>query len=231
MLHRLIDTLRGLIAGTAEDVSDRNDLALLKQQLRDAGATLQAARKAVALATAQHEQDVRRISKITETIGDLEARAIAALAKGEEKLAIEAANAIAVLEDERGSLGASTSAFEGDLQKLNENVRRSEAQLRDLERGQRVATVREKVQAVSSFSVAAPGTSLADASQTLERIRDRQERGLLADTALAAMSAVEAPSQLVSRLADAGCGAPVRSSGETVLERLRASSPKLLTNS
>jgi phage shock protein A len=231
MIDRLITTLKGLIYRAAEDAGGDYDLALLSQQLRDAGAVVLSARKAVALATAQHEQDRNRIRRIADSIRDLEERTVAALSKGNDRLAREGAEAIAILEDEHLALIASTEAFEVDLRTLNENLRSAEARLRELERGQKTASVREKVRAAGSFGVSTDHAPLAHAQETLERINDRQERGVLADKALAALSVVEDPKELAARLADAGCGAPLRSSADVVLDRLKSSSPRLIADS
>lgn len=230
MIDRLIATLKGLIYRATEDAGDEYDLALLSQQLREAGATVRSARKAVALATAQHEQDRNRITRIADSIRDLEERTVAALSKGNDRLAREGAEAIAILEDEHLALSASTEAFGTDLRTLNGNLRRAEAHLRELERGQKTASVRESVRAAGSFGVAADHVPLAHAQETLERINDRQERGALADKALANLTVVESPRELAARLADAGCGAPLRSSADAVLDRLKPSSPRLIAD-
>lgn len=230
MIDRLISTLRALINGTVEETGERNDLALLSIQIRDAGAAVRAARKAVALAKAQNGQDRRRIDTVSAAIADLEVRAKAALTKGADHLAREAAEAIAVLEDERAALTEAVTTFEADIAVLTDNLLRAEVRLRDLERGQRVANVREQVRTAETLGASVRQSSLAEAEDTLSRIRDRQERGLLADEALASLSALDRPKELLSRLADAGCGAPLRSSAETVLERLKSDKPALIPN-
>lgn len=231
MIDRLISTLKALMNGAVEQAGVRNDLALLSAQIRDAGAAVRAARKAVALAKAQNEQDRRRIGTVADAIADLELRAKAALAKGADPLARDAAEAIAVLEDEHAALSAAVSAFEEDIAVLTDNLRRAEARLRELERGQRVANVREHVRTASTLGAAVRQSSLTEAEDTLTRIRDRQERGMLADEALASLSALDRPKELVSRLAEAGCGAPERSSADAVLDRLQAANPILIAKS
>ncbi len=231
MFDKFISTLRGLMYDTADSVADRNDMSLLSQQLRDAGNAVRSARMAVALASAQQEQDKNRIVRIDDAVADLEERTRDALLKGAEDLAREGAEAISVLEDEQEALKRSTREFEAEIDTLKHNVRLAEARLREMERSQKMAVVRDRVRSTGSFHVLSNPAPLAEAEETLNRIQSRQERGALADKALTAMSAVDRPEELVSRLADAGCGAPVRSSADLVLERLRESSPKLVTQS
>ena len=228
MLRKLTSALRALVNGALEDAGGRQDLALLAQHIRDAGSNVRAAQKAVALAKAQNEQDRRRIEKLSKTIADLEGRARAALAKGESLLSREAAEAIAVLEDERAALSEAVDAFSADIRTLTENVRLSEARLRELKRGQHVAKVRERVRIAGGPGSFIEHSHLADAEDTLSRIKERQERGTLADQALASLSVLDSPKELVARLADAGCGAPLKTSADAVLQRLKP--PPLLTS-
>lgn len=230
MINKLISTLKGLLNGTAQDALEKNDIALLSQQIRNAGSDVRSARKAVALASAQNEQDRGRIDRIEGSITDLEKRTGSAIVKGMDTLARDGAEAIAVLEDEREALTASMVAFETDIRSLKDNMRRAEARMRELERGQRTAVVQEKVHSAGSLAGTSDQTSLVDAEETLARIRNRQERGALADTALASLAVMERPRDLVARLAEAGCGSPTGSSAESVLARLRAAQPKLIAH-
>ncbi|MXN64509.1 PspA/IM30 family protein [Stappia sp. GBMRC 2046] len=228
MFRRLISTLRALVNGAIEEAGGRHDLALLTQQIRDAGSNVRAAQKAVALAKAQNEQDHRRIAKLSNAIEDLETRARSALAKGEDALAREAAEALAVMEAERAALSDAVEAFSADIGLLTENVRCAEARLRELKRGHRVASVREQVRAAGGPGPSVEYSSLGEAEDTLSRIKERQERGTLADQALASLSILDRPKELVARLADAGCGAPLGPSTDDVLQRLK-STPLLVS--
>jgi phage shock protein A len=219
MISRLLTTFRGLLGEAADGTSAQAEFALLSGQLREAGNAVRQARLALALATAQHKQDRNRRDRIDQTIADLESRTRAALAEGREEIAREGAEAIAVLEDERKALDRSVRSFEPDLATLRENLRQTEARLRELERGRNAAVVRSRIGAAGSAS--ASPASLFNAEETLERINGRQERGALADRALAALTVIERPKDLIERLADAGCGAPVRTSADAVLERLK----------
>jgi hypothetical protein len=93
--------------------------------------------------------------------------------------------------------------------------------LKDLQRGERLARATDAAQKVDH---AASGVSLAtldDAERTLERLRDLQKQ---TDAVSAVLKQMEGPSRtagLIERLAEAGCGAPLRSSADDVLARLR----------
>src|ERR1700751_3663759 len=101
MLKTLVTLVRGRTFAIAEEVADQNALLILDQQMRDAGGTLDNAKKALAVAIAQDGQESGRLGTPRARIEDLEARTVAAIEGGRDDLATEAAEAIAILEAER----------------------------------------------------------------------------------------------------------------------------------
>lgn len=215
----MIATLKAIFRNATEQSGDGVALLTLDQQITDAGKQVRSARKAVALAKAQQEQDRRRLAQTKTNIADLESRACDALQQGKEALAQETATAIAILEDERDALQKSAQVFESDMATLVGNLRKAEMRFRSLERGQRMVKVRNSVRTASSVTHA---SNLSDAEETLTKLQDRQERADLTDEAYAALSVFDRPDDLVQRLSDEGCGTPVTSSAEQVLERLKS---------
>src|ERR671932_297282 len=96
--------LRGAAAASEEAFADRHALLVLDQQMREAAAALDAAKRALAFAVAQDGQEGKRLDAVLAKISDLETRALAALEGGREDLAAEAAEAIAALEADRDSI-------------------------------------------------------------------------------------------------------------------------------
>ena len=64
-------------------------------------------------------------------------------------------------------------------------------------------------------------STLKDAEETLERLRTRQKEIDATATAMDEMKSSNDPAALTERLASAGCGAPVSSSADDVLARLK----------
>lgn len=221
-MSRVISTIKAIFVGSLEARGDDFSHLSLQQQTREAGHQVLKARKAVALAKAQHEQDGRRLDRIMTDISDLEERARVALEKGQDTLAKDAAIAIAILEDERDGLAKTISVFEKDLSVLVTNLRQLEVRLRALQRGQRVAKVRQTVQSAGNVIDL---STLSEAEETLSSIQERQERQQLADEAFKTLSASDRSDALIKRLAEAGCGDPVAASVDAVLERLKKPAP------
>ena len=143
MFRQVATLFRGLAHDAGERFTDRHALLILEQQIRDAARAVAAARKAVAIAIAQNAQEARQHQNLRTRITDLESRAVAALNKGLEDLAREAAETIAQLEAESEVSQQALAVFEEEITRLKANVRAAEAKLRDVQRGQRLASATE----------------------------------------------------------------------------------------
>lgn len=220
MLKQFFALVRGRSYEAAETVVDRNALVILRQQIRDCADAIAAARRAVAIAIAQNEQEVAQFKKLVVRIDDLEKRTIAAIEQGQNELAREAAETIAMLEAERDASGEAQKSFSTEIERLKRTIRVSEMRLRELQRGQRIVAAVDSTQRLRE---SAPGSSLSalkDAEETLLRLRTRQNQIDATAAAMAEMEQSGDPAAVSEKLAAAGCGAPLRSSADAVLERL-----------
>ncbi len=225
MFKSLITLFRGTAHEAVTGVVDANIMTVLDQQLRDCAAIIDKARKSVALAVAQKRQEEDRLTRTVERISDLEDRARAALEKGSEDLAREAAEVIANLEAERDASRDAVQTFNTEIRRLKTIVRNAEARLLELKRGQRLAKATASAQKLRDRGIArnANGVNtLNDAEETLERLRSRQKEIDDANQALDEMDLTANPKSVAEKLADAGCGSPIRSSADSVLDRLRS---------
>lgn len=226
MFKPLFTLLRGVANQSAEGFTDRHALAILKQQMHDCGNAIIAARKAVAIAIAQNEQEVIQHKRIIVRMTDLEDRTVAALEQGKKQLAREAAETIALLETECDATKQAQAQFSKEIERLKTIVRSAEMRLRELQRGQRIAAATDKAQRLRQT---VPGSGLAalkDAEETLARLRVRQQQ---IDTTAEAISEMEEsgdPARILKKLAEAGCGAPQKSSADDVLARLQKKTRK-----
>jgi phage shock protein A len=231
MFEPFINQLKALFLVSAGEPRDRLSLDLFSFNLRTAAASVRAAQVALARARAEQQQDRKRLSQIERSLEDLENRARNALLKGLEPLAREAAEAIALLEDEKTALQAAIQSFERDLSGLTETLHRAQSRLRALKRGERTVVVRDRIQKAQSFGSDTGQSALSRAEDQLEDIQRRQERDRLAEREFKALSAADDPDALIEKLGEAGCGAPVKTSADAVLARLRSDLPLLLQQS
>jgi phage shock protein A len=228
MLKTLVTLFRGAAFRAEEEFADRSALLILGQQIRDAAAGIERAKRALAVAIAQDEAEGTRLETTTTRIADLEERAVAALNGGSEELAAEAAEAIALMEQDRDSIREARATFAREIAGLKSTVRKSGQRLAELERGRRIASAAESVRRLKAGSglgtsrLSAGGTTaLADAEATLRRLRERQLEDAAAADAFETLDTEPSPSSVADRLEAAGFGKRTRPTGASVLERLK----------
>ena len=227
MLKTFVTLFRGAAAAAAEDVADRNALLILDQQMRDAAASVERAKTALAVAIAQDGQEGKRLEATLGRIADLEIRAVAALGGGREDLAQAAAEEIAALEAERAASERARAVFAAEIARLRRAVAAAAGRVAELERGRCIARAAEAARRLRKGRIETTSlheNSLAEAEKTLERLRGRQEEAEAADAALDRFDGAARSATLAERLADEGFGPRLRPNAADVLARLKARS-------
>src|SRR6188768_1701893 len=206
MLKTIVTLFRGAAFRAEEEFADRSALLILDQQIRDAAAGIERAKRALAVAIAQDEAEGKRLETTLSRIADLEERAVAALGGGSEELAAEAAEAIAVMEADRDSIREARATFAREIAGLKATVRKSSQRLAELERGRRIAQAAESVRRLKTAGAPAGNTALADAETTLHRLRERQAEETAAAAAFETLDVEANPAGIAERLEAAGFG-------------------------
>lgn len=226
MFKTLITLVRGGVSAAGSEIADRNALLILDQQLRDATAALERAKRALALAIAQDQQEGSRLAAIEKQIADLETRVLAALEGGRDELARDGAEVIARLEADRDAAATARSLFATEIARLRNHVGQAEARIAAVDRGRRVARAAEAVRHVrlGRVETALPHqATLAEAEKTLKRLRERQDEAAIAEEVLDEIDAATAPVAAAERLAAEGFGPRMRATADDVLARLKES--------
>ncbi|HEY2134465.1 MAG TPA: PspA/IM30 family protein [Xanthobacteraceae bacterium] len=223
MFKTLITLARGTSARASEMLEDQNALLILDQQIRDAAAALDRARRALAIAAAQDASEEKRIAGFQADIRDLETRATAALDTRED-LAAEAAEAIAELEIDLAAAQASHTSFARESARLRALVRNGERRLADLERGRRTAQAAEAVRRLRTkglWTVGSNASALRDAEATLARLRRNQSEAEIADDVYDELDSERGAGLTKEKLEKAGFGERTKPTAASVLERLK----------
>jgi len=225
MFKTVLTLFRGSVAAAGEELEDRSALLILDQQMRDAAAAVERAKRALALAIAQDQQEGVRLDATNARIADLEVRAAAALDGGREDLAREAAEAIAGLEADRDAALTARALFATEIARLKRHVSGAEMRIAALDRGRRIARASEAVRALRRGGIEAARpyeSTLPEAERTLQRLRERQQEAQAADEALIEIDAANGPLATAEKLAEQGFGPRMRSTADDVLARLKA---------
>ncbi len=187
MIKLFVTLLRGRSAEAAEAASaDRNALPLLDQQIRDAAAALNRARRALALAMAQEAQKAPRLEDAARRIADLEGRARQAPAADREDLATEAAEVIAGLEAEHSARRTAQALFAAEAARLRRTIADTEARLAAFDCGRRLVRATAALRGPHGDRIAAAPlreATLAEVEATLARLRERQAEAAAAQDA------------------------------------------------
>jgi phage shock protein A len=226
MFKTLFLLIRGSAASAVEEIADRNALLILDQQMREAGAAIERAKRALALAIAQDGAEAKRLDAAIARIADLEVRVKAALEAGNEGIAREGAETIAALEADRDAAQAARTLFASEIARLRAIVTQAEQRLTTLDRGRRVARAAESVRTMRKTPIeeGRPHEStLSEAEATLQRLRERQAESMAADDALAQLDPATNPIGVAERMAAQGFGPRLKTTADDVLARLRAS--------
>ena len=224
MFNLLSLLIRGQSARLTEEITDRNAFLILDQQIRDAASAVDRARKAMAIAMAQDENEKKRLLTLDARIAALETRAIAALEGGRDDLAAEAAEAIAALETDRDETRTACQRFATESARLRQTLVANERRFAALERGRRMAQVEEataRLRSTGTSPIATGSGALRDAEATLDRLRQRQSEEAMTDAALDKLDHSRGPDRVSDKLESAGFGPASKPTAAAVLARLR----------
>lgn len=147
-----------------------------------------------------------------------------ALDKGDENLANEIAEKIADLENELEAQQSVLDGYNASLTQLKQTIRNTERNIKSMQREISVVKTTEKVQEASSAAAAkfsGSNTALRSATDSLERIKKRQQQRSDQMTAAMQMQQEESGDDLQDKLRKAGI-VKGNASSNAVLERLRA---------
>lgn len=221
-MFKMITTLiRARAADAEEAFTDAHALTILRQQLRDAAEGLEGAKRAVAIVMAYAGRERTAAARIAGQITDLETRAVAALGKGREDLATEAASAIADLQAEAEATARAIAHYDTETRRLRETVALAEQRLKALQRGKLIADAASRTQKLRGTLPDGVAASLAEAEATLTRLQSRQDHAEAVEIAMTDLAIDTSAEATVTRLAAAGCGAALRPEAAQVLARLR----------
>lgn len=150
----MISTLRTLISGAnaraEETVRDRYSIELIEQKIREAEASLKAAKFSLASLIQRERSEERQIETLNTQIADLSARTVEAMDGGRTDLATEAAQAIADMENEVRVRQDTVCRLNTKVLRLRQSVETANRRIIDLRQGAVSARAVRKEQAIQS---------------------------------------------------------------------------------
>ena len=223
---RLFTAVRGGANDTAEAIADTQAVRILEQQMRDAESALMRAQTDLAGLMGRAKLTRDKVVQLEQKHARDMAVIERALEQGQEQLANELADRVAVLEGEldreRNSLGELTRK-ETELRDTVMKIRqKTQAMKREIDTVKVTESVQTAQAAIASHGSGAVNT-LTNAASSLQRLKEKQAARAAQFEAANQLDLVASGGDLDRRLADAGL-LEGPGSGASVLARLKARS-------
>ncbi len=221
---RLFTAIKGSVNDTAESIADTQAVRILDQQMRDAESALARAQTDLAGLMGKAKLARDKMADLTQKHARDMAVIERALEQGQEQLAAELAERIALLEGEIEREAQATQLLNAKEAELRDTVTKIRQKISAMKREIDTVKVTESVQkaqeAIASHGAGAVST-LTNAASSLQRLKEKQAARAATFEASAKLEEIQNGSDLDRRLADAGLlSGP--GSGASVLARLKA---------
>ncbi len=221
----MFKTLSTLIVGAnarAEDrVRDAFAIELIDQKIREAEASLKAAKATLAsLIQRQRSENAQRTS-LQKRIADLTNRAKDALEAKNEDMALQAAEAIAQMENELALRDETCARLEQKVMRLRTSIENGHRRIIDLKQGaiQARAVRREQDIQMKLGSISQTSAS-EEAEELIARVIGKDDP-FEQSQIVAEINRDLNQGGIIDRMADAGYGDPTRATAQDVLNRLK----------
>ncbi|MGO0309575.1 PspA/IM30 family protein [Endozoicomonas acroporae] len=221
---KVMTALKGATNEVGEAIADSNALRILDQEIREASDQLQQSKTQLAGIMAKQKLSSQKCAELKEKVAEYEGYAIKALDQGDESLATDVASKIAEYEAQLNSELEMEKSFAGSIVSLKKAITDAEANLRRLK--QQVDTVKatesvQKAQAACAAKHSGVNSKMATATDSLERIKQRQAERAAQMEAASELSGDTAENDLQAKLKAAGITRG-DADASSVLERLKA---------
>lgn len=223
----MFGTLKTLIVGSnaraEENVRDAFAIELIEQKLREAADGLKAAKYSLATLIQQERAESRQITALETRVADLLDRARQALASGREDLAMEAAQAVAQMENELTLRRDTLRRLESRVLQLRHSVETANRRMVDLKQGAVMARAVRKEQDIQKKlnRHVARDSAFEEAEELIARVLKRDDP-FEQSQILQEIDASLDNSDVADRLAEAGFGTSNKTTAADVMGRIRA---------
>ncbi len=224
LFSKLFTAFRGAATEASDAIVDTQAIRILEQEVRDAKKHLDEAKENIAKVIAEQMGVEREIKRLQKFIEEYEDHAVQALDKGEDKLAEEIAEKIADWENE---LNAQQSVLENNntsISTLKQHIKDAERNIKSMEREINVVKTTESVQKANDATAtkfSGSNSALRTASDSLERIKKKQQQKADQTKAARELQGQESDSDLQEKLREKGI-VQDNVSSQSVLDRIKA---------
>lgn len=223
IFKKLMTAVRGGATEVGEAIVDTQAIRILEQEVRDSKKALDDAKTNLTAIMAEKMGIDRKVKDLGTKIKEHEGYAIQAMSKGDEGLAMDIAEKIAEFEHELNIQQGILDGYNSKVATLKKMIRQTERNIQAMDREISVVKTTEKVQKANELASAkfsGSTSALNSATDSLERIKARQQKREDQAAAALELESEERGDDLQDRLKSAGI-VDSGSSGASILERLR----------
>ncbi len=227
-LSKLLTALRGVASETGEAIVDSQGIRIMEQEIRDAKEHLQEAKENLTEAIAEQMGVSRKVKQLASEVEEHEGYTLQALDKGDETLALEVAEKVANLENDKEALENVLKTYTANVETLKEAINVTESNINSMERELALIKTTESVQNASeavTSKYTGSDSALRAATESLERIKEKQQKRADKMEAALDLHKEETGESLHLKLQQAGI-VDAQHSGQSVLEKLKAKRTK-----
>ena len=223
MLNVLKTLFLGASARAEEQLTDHFAIDLIEQKIRESEGALSLAKSTLAALIIRQRNEQQTLNRLDSQIADLEQRASQALAAGREDLAVDAATAIADLENERTVRRETLAQLSDRVARTQSAFEKANRRIIDLRQGMisaRAADAERRAQKSLNRSIGRTA-SIREAEELIARVvngPDPFAESQVLDEIDAGLNGTD----IRDRLGDAGFGAKSKVRADDVLARLKS---------
>lgn len=224
ILNKLLTALRGAATETGETLVDSQGIRILEQEIRDAKEHLNRARESLTEVIAEQMAVQRKVNGLQAAIAEHEQYANQALAKNNEALALEIAEKIAALSNELDAQAVVLESLNSNIAALKQSIAATERNIQGMDRELTLVKTTESVHKANEAVAArfsGSRSSLRSATESLERIKAKQQKKVDQMQAALAIQQEENGDRLQEKLQDAGI-ITKKATASAILDRLKA---------
>ncbi|MCF6204814.1 MAG: PspA/IM30 family protein [Methylococcaceae bacterium] len=223
IFSKIITAVRGGATEAGQAIVDTQSIRILDQELRDSKAALKDAKTNLTTIMAEQMALDRKVKDLNTKIKEHEGYAIQAMDKNDDDLALDVANKIADFEHELTIQQGILDGYDSKITGLKKMIRQTERNIQAMDREISVVKTTEKVQKANELAAAkfsGSNSALNKATDSLERIKERQQKREDQSAAAVELETEEGEGDLQARLKKAGI-VDSASSASSVLDRLK----------
>lgn len=223
MFGTLKTLIQGANARTEERVRAAYSIELIDQKIREATDGLKLAKSTLASLIQRQRSEERQIEVLTARSADLMGRGTQALAAGRADLAQDAAEAVAVMENELSLRRETRARLEARVVRLQASVEATNRRIIDLKQGAVSARAWRDEQALQKrLNTTLAGQSpLSEAEELIAQVMGQEDAMQQADI-LNQIDRSLNRTDVADRLSDQGFGRPMKTTATEILARMTA---------